>query len=153
MTVEALLTQLATGNGRQGALWGLVEKGAEAVPALVASLLDEASPVDWADAGFILRKIGKPAFGPLVDALASAPTTETRRRCGWAFVGFGEQLVDEYAGALLHESRHVRQNAALALGYIKDNFEPVIAALLPLLADPDQEVRDRVAWSFGEFGD
>jgi HEAT repeat protein len=115
MALQELMERLAGKDSqtRRAALDELVQVGEEAVGPLVATLLDEGSPVDWSDAGVILRRIGWPAFQPLVDAIAAAPTAETRRRCAWAFMGFGADLVDLYAQALSHPSPHVREQAAL----------------------------------------
>lgn len=155
MSVRDLLEELThpESQRRRSARDRLVEAGADAVAPLVATLLDEESPVDWADAGTILRRIGRPAFDPLVAAIASAPTDETRRRCGWAFVGFDASLVDRYAEALSHPSAHVRRNAALGIQYRKQAGLPALPALLPLLADTDEEVRQRTVWALGELGD
>lgn len=138
---------------RAGARERLIAAGADAVPPLVAELLDEGSPVDWAVAGSILRTIGRPAFPALAEAIAAAPTAESRRRCGWAFVGFGADLVDDYAAALSHPSGHVRQDAALGIQYLREAGLPAVPALARLLSDPDEEVRQRAVWAFGGIGE
>lgn len=155
MGIEDLLGQLADrkAEGHQAAMRSLIDAGAEAVGPLIAALLDEESPIDWSDAGFVLRKIGRPAFAPLAEAIASAPTAETRRRCGWTFVGFGADLVHDYATALSHPSSHVRKNAALGIQYLDSNGLSAVPALLPLLADSDGEVRQRAAWAFAGIGE
>ncbi|MER7335355.1 MULTISPECIES: HEAT repeat domain-containing protein [unclassified Micromonospora] len=131
----------------------LVAAGSGAVAPLIAGLLDEESPVDWAGAaGSVLREIGAPAFEPLVAAIAAATTVEVRRRCGWAFQGFGVELLDAYAAALSHPSPHVRQDAALGLQYRGAAAVPAVPALLPLLADPDPDVRQRAVWALSAIG-
>ncbi|MFB9544390.1 HEAT repeat domain-containing protein [Micromonospora sagamiensis] len=154
MSVTKLIARLAQADpSRRGAaVEALVEAGGAAVPPLVAVLLDEGSPVDWSAAGVVLRRIGEPAFAPLVEAIATAPDRETRRRCGWAFVGFGPDLVGHYAGALAHPSPHVRAQAALGIQYRRKDGLPALPALLPLLADPVEEVRQRALWALAELG-
>ncbi len=138
---------------RQEARERLVAAGADAVEPLVAALLDEGSPVDDAVAGSVLRAIGRPAFPALADAVATAPTEEIRRRCGWTFAGFGAALVDDYAGALAHPSGQVRQAAALGVQHLGAEGLPAVPALARLLDDPDEEVRQRAVWAFGGIGE
>ncbi len=144
---------LRLSTDRAAASAELVALGAEAVAPLIAELLDEASPVDWGDAGSVLRTIGRPAFAPLAEAIATAPTDETRRRCGWAFVGFSEELLDDYIAALSHPSAYVREDAALGIQYRGEKGMPAAPALLTLLDDPDEDVRQRAVWAFAELGE
>lgn len=130
-----------------------MEAGEEAVASLVATLLDEQSPVKWYDAGEALRGIGRPAFAPLVEAIAVAHTDETRRRCGWAFMGFGADLIDLYADAVSHPNPHVRAWAVLGVQNLKQAGLPALPVLLPLLADPDQDVRQRAIWAMAGLGE
>jgi len=155
MAVDDLISQLSgQGNeARKEAFQRLPQIGEPAVAPLVATLLDEQSPVDWSDAGVILRKIGRPAFQPLVDAIVIAPTPETRRRCAWAFMGFGADLIDLYAQALSHENPRVREEAALGVQYCGEAGLPALPALLPLLADPDGEVKQRAIWAMAQLGE
>ncbi|MEV3923233.1 hypothetical protein [Actinomadura coerulea] len=86
METEALIDQLA-GPDRKAAGDALVAVGEPAVRPVLAVLCDEESPVDWAASATVLRRIGLPALGPLVEAMAAAPTGEVSRRCGWAHCG------------------------------------------------------------------
>lgn len=153
MLVPDLLDQLTRSETRTAALDALTAAGGDAVAPLIATLLDEQSPVEWSDAGIILRRIGAPAFWPLADAIATAPSKETRRRCSWAFQGFGADLIDLYAQALSHSSSRVREEAALGVQYCREGGLPAVPALLPLLADPDPEVRQRAIWALSGVGD
>ncbi|MBM2619251.1 HEAT repeat domain-containing protein [Actinoplanes sp. LDG1-06] len=137
---------------REAARAELVALGAEAVGPLIAELTDEQSPVGWGDIGVVLRSIGRPAFGPLTEALVVAPTRETARRCGWAFMGFGADLLDDYIGALAHPDPVVRDNAALGIQYCRERGASAVPALVGLLDDPDEEVRQRVVRALGEIG-
>ncbi|MEU7824820.1 HEAT repeat domain-containing protein [Catellatospora sp. NPDC049133] len=65
-------------------------------------------------------------------------------------MGFGAGLVDRYAWALSHPSPHVREQAALGLQYCKEAGLP---ALLPLLAEPEEVVRQRAVWAMAELGE
>jgi hypothetical protein len=138
---------------RSWAIRRLIAAGPDAVAPLVAELLAETSTVDWRYAGDVLRKIGRPAFDALAAAIATAPSEDARLQCGWAFVGFGPDLVQGYAAALEHPSPHVRRDAALGIQYLKAAGLPAVPALLPLLADPDEGVRQRAVWAFGEIGE
>ncbi|MBL7256973.1 HEAT repeat domain-containing protein [Paractinoplanes lichenicola] len=130
----------------------LVTLGGAAVGPLIAELADEESPVQWSSIGVVLREIGRPAFAPLAEALAAAPTPEVKRRYGWAFMGFGVALLDDYIGALAHPSARVREDAALGIQYCRERAAPAVPALAGLLDDPDAEVRQRVIWALGEIG-
>jgi len=155
VAVDDLILQLSGRgeNSRVEAIKHLKQVGEPAVAPLVASLLDEESPVSWSDAGIVLRGIGRPAFQPLVEAIAIAPTPETLRRCAWAFMGFGADLIDLYAQALSHENPRVREETALGVQYCKEAGLPALPDLLPLLADPDDEVRQRAVWAMAGLGE
>ncbi|GAB2599538.1 hypothetical protein Aab01nite_75960 [Paractinoplanes abujensis] len=135
-----------------GARAELISRGAEAVGPLIAELSDEASPVQWHHPGGILRELGRLAFAPLAEAIGSAATPEVARRLGWAFMGFGVDLLDDYTGALAHPSARVRETAALGIQYCREFGAPAVPALVGLLDDPDAEVRQRVVWALGEIG-
>ena len=66
----------------------LVDVGPAAVPALIAALLDESSPVDWGEPAMLLRQIGIPAFAAVRDALVAASSEEAEHRAAWTFAGF-----------------------------------------------------------------
>ncbi|GIH08272.1 hypothetical protein Rhe02_63390 [Rhizocola hellebori] len=155
MAVDDLISQLS-GRGEKArleAIKDLKQVGEPAVAPLVASLLDEQSPVSWSDAGVILRGIGRPAFWPVVEAIAVAASPETLRRCAWAFAGFGAEVIDLYARALSHEHPRVREEAALGVQYCKEAGLPALPDLLPLLAAPDDEVRQRAVWAMAALGE
>ncbi|MBU2668734.1 HEAT repeat domain-containing protein [Actinoplanes bogorensis] len=149
--MRELMFRLSTDG--QAARAELVALGADAVGPLIAELFDEGSPVGWSDIGMVLRSIGRPAFAPLAEGIAAAPTREVERRCGWAFMGFGVDLLDDYVGALGHPSPRVRENAALGIQYCGEFGAPAVPGLVALLDDEDDEVRRRVIWALGEIGE
>jgi HEAT repeats len=152
--IDRLVGELAAHDGdtRSLAAEALVGLGAAAVPAVVAALVDETSPVDWAEAGWLLRRIGLPAFQAVRDVIAAAPTREARRRAGWAFVGFGAAALPAYIAATRHPHPQVRANAATGIGYLKAQGLPGAAALIELLADADEYVRERAVGALPQLG-
>lgn len=152
--VEHLVGELAAYDRgtRSQAAEALVELGSAVVPAVVAALVDEASPVDWGDAGMVLRRIGLPAFNAVREAIAAAPTQEARRRAGWAFVGFGAAALPGYVAATRHPHPPVRADAATGIGYLNEQGLPGAAALVDLLADSDQQVRERAVVALEHLG-
>jgi hypothetical protein len=155
MFVQQLMRHVSSDSDavRRFARGRLVKAGERAVGPLIAAMLDEDSAFDPFEAGSILRQIGRPAFGTLADALATAATEETRRRCSWAFMGFGSRLLDLYVHALSHPSPYVRETAALALQYQEGAALSAVPALLPLLADPHEDVRQRAVWAIAAIGE
>lgn len=155
MEIERLLELLAATDEetRQEARRALEAKGAAAVPALVETLLDENSAVDWGDAAIVLGQIGVPAFAAVRDALAAATTAEAQRRAGWAFTKFPpEEATPLYIQALRHPSPTVRADAAYALGNLGVEATGAGPALVELLGDPVEEVAERAAWALAELG-
>ncbi|HEY1180209.1 MAG TPA: HEAT repeat domain-containing protein, partial [Phytomonospora sp.] len=137
---------------REAALERLSSAGAEAVAPLVAVLCDEDSPVEWSRPAVILRRLGDAAFDPLVEAIATAPTVEVARRAGWAFCGLEVASVERYLPALRHPAPKVRGNAAYVLQLKGRDARPYVGELLPLLTDPDADVRQRARWALTEIG-
>ncbi len=154
LDVDRLVDELAAHDGetRSLATEALVGLGAAAVPAVVAALVDETSPVNRAEAGLVLRRIGPLAFNAVRDAIAAAPTREARRRAGWVFVGFGAAALAGYIAATRHPHPQVRADAATGIGYLKARGLPGAAALVELLADPDQYVRERAVGALPQLG-
>lgn len=106
----------------------------------------------WDTCATVLRRIGDAAFAPLVDAIASAPTSESERRASWTFNGL--QVSDRaiYVSALRHPSPKVRVCAAYTLQMMQSGALPFAEALADLLADPDSDVRQRAIWAFSWIG-
>lgn len=137
---------------REAALERLSSAGAEAVAPLIAVLCDEKSPVEWSRPAVLLREIGDAAFDPLVEAMATAPNREVARRAGWAFCGLKVSTVERYLPALRHPSPKVRGDAAYVLQLRGKDARPYVPELLPLLADPEPDVRQRAIWALTEIG-
>lgn len=151
METEALIDQLA-GPDRRAAGDALVAVGEPAVRPVLAVLCDEESPVDWAAGATVLRRIGLPALGPLVEAMAAAPTGEVSRRCGWAHCGLEIEDLAAFLPGLSHPSPKVRANTAYVLQLKGEAALPHAPSLLALLDDPDPDVRQRVVWALEEIG-
>jgi hypothetical protein len=148
---EALIDQLA-GPDQKAAGDALAAIGAPAVRPVLAVLCDEESPVDWATSASVLRRIGRPALDPLVEAMAAAPTAEVARRCGWAHSGLEIADLAAFVPGLSHPSPKVRANTAYVLQLKGEAALPHAPALLALLDDPDPDVRQRVIWALEEIG-
>jgi hypothetical protein len=152
--LSALLDRLASrepGESR-AAKQALIDVGKRAVDPVLRVLCDESSPIDWGDSAWILRKIGDPAFDPLVSALAAATSKEVARRCGWAFSGLDVADKARYLTVLSHPSARVRSNAVYVFQNMKEQAGPYVPQLAMLLADDDADVRQRVIWAMGEIG-
>ena len=74
MKIETLVKRLA-GPGHRAASDALVALGAQAVRPVLDVLCDEDSPVDWATSATVLRRIGRPALDPLIEAMARSRGT------------------------------------------------------------------------------
>jgi HEAT repeats len=149
-----LIGELAAADGqvRERAAELLVGAGAAAVPALVAALLDERSPVDWGEPAMLLRRIGVPAFAAVRDAIAAASGEEAEHRAGWTFAGFPPEAIPLYVQALRHRSPRVRADAAYALQCQGQAAAQAGPALVELLGDADEQVRQRAIWALPELG-
>jgi hypothetical protein len=152
--ISGLIGQLGSDDGatRRAALDGLVAIGAGAVAPVLETMSDEDSPVDWGICSTALKRIGHPAFTPLTEAIASAPTPERKRRACFTFAGLEVSDKAIYVPALRHASPDVRAQAAYVLQLMKDGAAPFADALAELLGDPDSDVRQRVIWAFASIG-
>ncbi|MCW2917899.1 MAG: repeat protein [Actinomycetia bacterium] len=128
------------------------EVGGAGVPALLAELLDEKSPLDWARAGSLLKWLGDAAFCAVRDAVAADLAEEPARRACWTFGYFGGEYRDRFIEALGHPSPAVRACAALGLQRMGTEALPAAYALIALLGDPEPEVRQRAVWALEEIG-
>ncbi|WP_339154961.1 HEAT repeat domain-containing protein [Actinomadura luteofluorescens] len=151
MEIQALIDQLA-GPDHKAAGDALVAVGEPAVRPVLAVLCDEDSPVDWATSATVLRRIGLPALGPLVEAMAAAPTGEVARRCCWAHCGLEIADLAVFVPDLSHPSPEVRANTAYVLQLKGEAALPHAPSLLALLDDPDDDVRQRVIWAIEGIG-
>ena len=62
------------------------------------------------------------------------------------------EVLRELGGELKSRSAVVRADAAHAMGYLAAGGRPAVAALAPLLHDPDPKVRRMAIRAWGEFG-
>lgn len=128
------------------------ELGGAGVPALVAELIDEESPLDWGRAGTLLRQLGDTAFCAVRDAVAADLPKEPARRARWTFGGFFGEHWDRLMESLEHPSADVRAGAALCLQRMDAEALPATDALIRLLGDGDPDVRQRAVWALEEIG-
>jgi hypothetical protein len=152
--IAALVEQLAVGvqADRKAVQELLVAAGEAAVDPVLRALCDETSPVPWSAAASVLRGIGDPAFGPLVEALAAAQTQEVARRCCCAFSDLTVSDKCVYVSVLTHPAPKVRAYATYALQLMREAAEPYLPTLTGLLDDPDAEVRQRAVWAICAVG-
>ncbi|MDT0347009.1 HEAT repeat domain-containing protein [Streptomyces litchfieldiae] len=129
-----------TAPERETARRALIDRGAEAVPPLLAVLWDDHGPLEWFEAAWLLRRIGAPALGPLTAALAAAPSHVALVRARWAFAGLDVPAA-AFGPALRHPHPRVRETTAWALQRRGAKALCLVPALLPLLDDPDHGVR------------
>lgn len=130
----------------------LVGRGAAVVGPVLDVLCDEGSPVEWQVAADVLCRIGGPALLPLAEAVAGAGSPEAGRRAGWALARLEVRDMSAFVPLLSHEHARVRD---IALGAFQSRGEPALAFtddLVPLLADPDRDVRRRAVWTFQAVG-
>ncbi|MEU4150378.1 hypothetical protein [Streptomyces sp. NPDC026659] len=159
-----LFKALATGDGyeREAARVRLTAGGRAAVRPLLDELLNVNSPVKtWEMERLLVKWIPEHAYDEVLTALAAAPDEESRRRLSRVFTSFG--TVDRYIAALSHPAASVRRSAAygiqsacsVAFGREPNpdvDYDVLIAALIPLLADPDPGVAQRVMWVLTMLG-
>jgi HEAT repeat protein len=147
---------------REAARVRLAARGRSVVRPLIGELLDETSPVPAGEIERVLvRWIPEHACDEVLAALAEAGDDASRRRLGRVFQQFG--AVDRYIDALGHPSPSVRRSAAMGIqsacsvAYGREpnagvDYGRVIDALIPLLADPDPDVAQRVMWVLSVLG-
>lgn len=157
-----LIRDLGDPKRRRAAGEALTALGPAAVPPLLREMLDESSPVDWFHIKLLIHAIGPAAYDDVLAVLATAPDDETRRRASAAFVGLG--VVERYTEALSHRSADVRESAASGIQSAcsvmfgrtpsyRGDMGPVVEALVPLMADADPGVAQRVRWVLPMLGD
>ncbi|MDX2707644.1 HEAT repeat domain-containing protein [Streptomyces sp. PA03-6a] len=130
----------------------LVEQGEVVVEAVLDVLRDERSPVDRTVAADVLCRIGEPALLPLVEAVASAGSPEALRRLRWA-LGRLEVSDPLVLGPLLtHRDAQVRMSALSSFQRRGEAAAAFVDLLLPLLGDPDDEVRQTAVSTLTAIG-
>lgn len=151
METKALIEQLA-GPDPKAAIDALVQLGAPAVRPVLDVLCDEDSPVEWSTSAIVLRRLGRPSLDPLLEAIATAPTAEVARRCGWALCGLKLDDLSVLVPGLRHPSPVVRADVAYTLQLKGEAALPYAPDLVALLDDPDADVRQRVIWALQGIG-
>ncbi|MCX5008942.1 HEAT repeat domain-containing protein [Streptomyces sp. NBC_00638] len=149
-----LITEELTGSWEhtRAARDALVGRGAEVVAEVLDVLCDEGSPVDWSVSSDVLTRIGEPAMLPLADALVAAETAEVRRRAGWALGRLKVADPAAFLPLLGHAHPEVRQDTLFAFQCRGEAALEFTDRLLPALADPEAEVRQRAVRTFGALG-
>lgn len=137
---------------RRAAGDALVAMGAGAVEPVLAVLRDETSPVYWGDSASVLRRLGDPAFEPVLATILSSDTDEVRRRASWVFSAMEVSDLASYADVSAHPDPSIRSMAAHALQSAGSAALPFAPALVPLLTDADEDVRQRAVWAFAGIG-
>ncbi|MCI0465292.1 MAG: HEAT repeat domain-containing protein [Gemmataceae bacterium] len=138
---------------RQRAAWALSKFGPEAraaVPSLLRALRDESARVR-ALAAQALGGIGgdpEELVPPLYRSFRDADP-EARRQAGLALVTLGVPAVKELRKALGEEDAILRRDAANVLAAMGHEAKEVIAYLVPLLKDADEQVRVAAAGALG----
>lgn len=137
---------------REAAEQALIAIGKPAVGPLLNAVCDESSWTGWGASASVLRRIGDAAFDPLVAVFAAEPSREVSRRCESVFVYLEVSDKAIYVSALTHPSARVREQAVLALEWMKEQAEPYVRALAALFDDPDAFVRQRAIRAFDWIG-
>ncbi|KOV35768.1 hypothetical protein ADK60_08690 [Streptomyces sp. XY431] len=130
----------------------LVSLGPAVLPVLMEHLCDAASPVREAALLSVLRRTGTSAFQPVLEALQSAPPGQAHWRALRVFTGLGAAALDGYTSVLTHENPVVRRAAVMAISKCGDDGVLLAERVLPLLGDPDAEVRRTAVRSFSSWG-
>ncbi|WP_404952696.1 HEAT repeat domain-containing protein [Streptomyces sp. 147326] len=149
MPAEALSGSWADTRSARDAL---VAEGAAVVGAVLEVLCDERSPVDWTVSADVLRRIGAPALLPLADASAAAESPEVARRTAWTLGRLEVEDQGVYEQLLSHAHPRVRGNALYAFQSRGAEAARFADRLIPLLGDPEPEVRQRAVRAFSAIG-
>ncbi|WLW54179.1 hypothetical protein [Streptomyces sp. YU58] len=134
----------------------LVARGTAVVAVVLDVLCDEASPVEWTVSADVLCRIGEPALLPLAEAVGStraAESSEVARRIAWTTARLEVADPGVYVPLLKHPHARVR---ALALSVLRHQDEAAPGRFadpaVPLLGDPDREVRRQAVLLFETVG-
>ncbi len=155
MDKEQLIDELSgSWDDTQAARDSLVARGAAVVAPLLDVLCDEESPVDWNVSADVLCRIGEPALLPLAEASASASadSPEVARRVSFALARLDVPGPGVHGPLLRHPHPRVRANALSAFRSDRGAAIRFVDQLIPLLGDPDSEVRQRAVWAFKAIG-
>ncbi|WP_053757936.1 HEAT repeat domain-containing protein [Streptomyces sp. AS58] len=142
---EERLTEALTGtwDATRSARDALVDEGTAAVGPVLDVLCDERSPVDWTVSADVLRRLGEPALLPLAEAAGSADSPEVARRIQWVLERADVADRAAYEPLLEHPHPLVRRSALFAYPRRGEDGAAFLDRLLPLLGDPDPDVRRR----------
>ncbi|MFG2278766.1 HEAT repeat domain-containing protein [Streptomyces asoensis] len=135
-----LVRDLGVPDRREAAAEALVALGSGAVEQLIRALAAADSPVPWRLITDVLQRIRDSGFDGLVRALVSASDERSRKHVALAFSHVGPAFLERYTAALSHPVPLIRREAVRGIQYCGEAGRSAVAALLPLLGDPDQEV-------------
>ncbi|WP_073925679.1 HEAT repeat domain-containing protein [Streptomyces sp. CB03911] len=154
MTTDHLVLALAAPDKaeREVAEDALTQLGPAALPALMEHVRDAASPVGPEALLAVLRRSGAPVFQPVLDTLLGAAPGRATWRALRVFTGLGAAALADYTDALTHEDPAVRRAAVLAIRECGADGLAVAEHVLPLLGDPDAEVRSTAVRSLSRWG-
>ncbi len=130
---------------------------ADAKEEKVAALVKELSAADESArlrAALALGNLGKPAVGPLAEALASKDA-DARYYAVWALGLIGPDAKDkapDVAKMLADKSEQVRRKAAFALGRVAPDPNVAVPSLVKAMADDSADVRSAAAEACAGFG-
>jgi HEAT repeat protein len=151
--VPALIASLLDEAARDEAAEALVMIGKPAIPALIAALKDR-DPGRRFCAAAALVMIGQPALPALITALGdSGSVASVVINLGEVetLVGIGRPAVPALIAAFKDSAPNVREQAAKALGEIGD--PSATRALIAALKDPQWKVREQAVRALGRIGD
>ncbi len=119
----------------------------------VAGMLFDPDADDTAldHAGSLLLDIGPSAVEPLVKRLRTDPR-RGRDVAGAVLCEMGEPAIEALATCLTHEEADVRATAAFLFTALRDPIGRAEPALIELLDDPDELVRQSAAYALGSQG-
>lgn len=143
---------------REDAADGLVNAGGQAVEPVLELLRGSNSPGGGIATGMehlciqVLQRIGEPAFRPLVHAIETADTWGAVVDFGSALEGLEVPDKAAYVPLLQHENPRVRNRVLCAFETLGPEALPYAPAVLPLIGDPDDDVRGRAEQALKKMG-
>ncbi|MEV5838163.1 HEAT repeat domain-containing protein [Nocardia sp. NPDC052112] len=151
MELPAAVVGLADADLRAKAVETIVAAGDDLIEPILWELLDPAARVDRVGGIAVLRRFGPVAYRAVIEQLAIAETPDAVELCCQVLDIAAASDTARYALEMVCiEDPKVRADSAFVLGYRRRReYAPL---LVPLLADPEQRVRDEAISAFGRLG-